>query len=76
MTATEEELFAKVVLFPSPFPLLFAPILDKLENIGLSVFVIPYAVTAAAIHNTIIIEMIIFDLSNFFPPINVFNYNK
>ena len=77
VVATEEtELFAKVVLFPIPFPASFAPILDKLENIGLSVLVIPYAVTAAAIHNTIIIELIIFDLSNFFPPSFVFNYNK
>ena len=68
VVATEAEWFPKVVLFPIPCPALFAPILDKLENIGLSVLVMPYAVTAAAIHNTIIIEMIIFDLSNFFPP--------
>jgi hypothetical protein len=59
-----------VVLFPSPLPLLLllADILDKSENIGLSLFVIPYAATAAAIHNTIIIEIIIFALSNFVPP--------
>ena len=70
VVATEEPVpFPTVVLFPSPLPVLsFAPILDKSENIGLSLFVIPYAATAAAIHNTIIMEMIIFALSNFFPP--------
>jgi hypothetical protein len=64
-------------LFPIPFPasLLLALILDKSENIGLSLFVIPYAATAAAIHNTIIMEMIIFALSNVLPPIN-FVINK
>lgn len=61
--------FPRVVLFPSPLPVLsFEPILDKSENIGLSLLVIPYAATAAAIHNTIIIEIITFALSNFIPP--------
>jgi hypothetical protein len=54
-----------VELLPSPLPCPF--ILDKSENIGLLLLVIPYAATAAAIHNTIIIEIIIFDFSNFFP---------
>ena len=58
-----------VVLFPSPFPpSLLADILDKSENIGLSLLVIPYAATAAAIHKTIIIEIIMFALSNVSPP--------
>ena len=62
--------FPCVVLFPSPSPAsLLADILDKSENIGLSLLVIPYAATAAAIHKTIIIEIIIFALSNIFPPI-------
>ena len=68
VTATELPL-SEVVLFPIPLPVLsFAFMLDKPENIGLSLLVIPYAVTAAAIHNTIIMEMIIFDLSNVIPP--------
>ena len=69
VVATLDPLLLMVVLFPSPSPASsFAPILDKSENIGFSLLVIPYAVTAAAIHNTIIIDMIIFALSNFFPP--------
>ena len=65
------------VLFPSPLSEgLFAPILDKSENIGLLVLVKPYAATAAAIHNTIMIEIMIFALSNFLPPINYNNINK
>ena len=48
---------------------MFDPILVKFENTGLSLFVIPYAATAAAIHNTIIIEIIMFDFSNFFTPL-------
>jgi hypothetical protein len=63
----------EAVLFPTPLPgllLSFADILDKSENIGLSLLVIPYAATAAATHKTIIMEMIIFALSNFFPPVN------
>ena len=66
------------VVFPIPFPALssFADILDKSEKIGLSLLVIPYAATAAATHKTIIMEMIIFALSNFFPPINlILRYN-
>ena len=58
------------VMFPAPFPeLSLEPMLDKSENIGLSLFVSPYAATAAAIHSTTIIEIIKFDLSNFSPPI-------
>ena len=74
VVATEDPLpFPAGVLLPSPFPLLLlADILDKSENIGLSLFVIPYAATAAAIHNTTIIEIIIFALSNFFPPLNIY----
>ena len=81
-TDTPEPLPESVV-FPIPLPasLSFADILDKSENIGLSLFVIPYAATAAATHNTIIMEMIIFALSNFFPPINlilkiIFNFSN
>lgn len=48
-----------------------ADILDKSEKIGLLLLVIPYAATAAAIHNTIIIEIIIFDFSNIIPPNNL-----
>jgi hypothetical protein len=67
VVAREEDPLSKLVTFPIPSPASsFAPILDKSENIGLSLLVIPYAVTAAAIHNTIIMEMIIFALSNFF----------
>ena len=72
VVATELDPLFKLVVFPIPsLASSFAPILDKSENIGLSLFVIPYAATAAAIHNTIIIEMIIFALSNFFPPVNL-----
>ena len=61
--------FVTFVWFPTPFPVLSFPfILDKFENTGLSLFVIPYAATAAAIHNTMIIEIITFDFSNFSPP--------
>ena len=62
-------LFVTAVWFPGPFPFAFDPILARFENTGLSLFVIPYAATAAAIHNTIIIEIIMFDFSNFSPPI-------
>ena len=61
-----------VVLLPIPSPVLsFAGILDKSVNIGLSLLVIPYAATAAAIHKTIIIEIIKFALSKVFPPIKL-----
>jgi hypothetical protein len=69
--ATEEPLpLCTEVPFPTPDPgLLLEPdILDKSENIGLSLLVIPYAATAAAIHNTIIMEIIIFSFSKFIPP--------
>ena len=70
---------SEVVVFPIPFPASlssFADILDKSENIGLSLLVILYAPTAAATHKTIIMEMIMFALSNFFPPINlILRYN-
>jgi hypothetical protein len=61
--------FVTFVWFPTPFPaLLFPSIPVKFENTGLSLFVIPYAATAAAIHNTMIIEIMTFDFSNFSPP--------
>ena len=66
VVAGELDPLVTAVLFPSPLSEgLFAPILDRSENIGLLVLVNPYAATAAAIHNTIIIEIIIFALSNF-----------
>ena len=66
VVAGELDPLVTAVLFPSPLSEgLFAPILDRSENIGLLVLVNPYAATAAAIHNTIIIEMIIFAFSNF-----------
>ena len=74
VVATEDPLLlftTAVELFPGPLPVSPLPgILDKSENIGLSLFVIPYAATAAATHNTMIIEIIMFALSNFFPPFN------
>ena len=68
LVETDPVPFPKVVLFPIPSPVSsLVPILAKLENIGLSLLVIPYATTAAAIHKTIIMEIIIFALSNFSP---------
>ncbi len=70
VVATDAPVPLLEVKFPIPFPasLSLADILDKSEKIGLSLLVIPYAATAAAIHKTIIMEMIIFALSNVFPP--------
>ena len=70
VVATEEPVpLFKLEIFPIQLPAsLLADILDKSENIGLSLLVIPYAATAAAIHNTTIIEIIMLALSIFFPP--------
>ena len=64
--------FPVTVLFHIPFPasLSLENILVKSEKIGLSLLVMPYAATAAATHKTIMIEIIMFALSNFSPPLN------
>ena len=78
MLATDDDPFVLFIeeLFPSPCPVSLPCILDKSEKIGLSLFVIPYAATAAAIHNTIIIEIIIFDFSKIIPPITYIKDNN
>ena len=75
VVATEEPVpLFKLEIFPIPLPeSSLADILDKSENIGLSLLVIPYAATAAAIHKTTIIEIIRLALSILFPPSK---YNK